>query len=51
LTNPQIRERRLTSLSLMPSGLLDRLTDRDLADLYAYLKSLSAPQSATSPKR
>jgi putative heme-binding domain-containing protein len=51
LTNPQIRERRLTSMSLMPSGLLDRLSDRDIADLYAYLKSLSAPQSATSPKR
>jgi putative heme-binding domain-containing protein len=51
LTNPQIRERRLTNMSLMPSGLLDRLSDRDIADLYAYLKSLSAPQSATSPKR
>jgi putative heme-binding domain-containing protein len=51
LTNPQIRERRLTSMSLMPSGLLDRLSDRDVGDLYAYLKSLGDPQSATSPKR
>ncbi len=51
LTNPQIRERRLTSMSLMPSGLLDRLSDRDVGDLYAYLKSLSEPQNATSPKR
>ncbi len=51
LTNPQIRERRPTKMSLMPSGLLDRLSDRDIADLYAYLKSLSAPQNATSPKR
>lgn len=51
LTNPQIRERRLTNASLMPSGLLDRLSDRDIADLYAYLKSLAAPQNATIPKR
>ncbi|HEY7428888.1 MAG TPA: c-type cytochrome [Gemmataceae bacterium] len=40
LTNPQVRERRLTSTSLMPAGLLDKLGDRDIADLYAYLKSL-----------
>jgi putative heme-binding domain-containing protein len=48
LTNPQIRERRLTDRSLMPSGLLDRLSDRDINDLHAYLKSLRAPQNATS---
>ncbi len=42
LTNPQIRERRLTSTSLMPAGLLDKLSDRDIADLYAYLKTLRA---------
>jgi hypothetical protein len=40
LTNPQVRERRTTATSLMPAGLLDRLADRDLADLYAYLKGL-----------
>jgi hypothetical protein len=28
--------------SLMPSGLLDTLKDQELADLYAYLKSLAA---------
>ncbi len=43
LTNPQVRERRLTSTSLMPAGLLDKLSDRDLADLYAYLKTLNGP--------
>ena len=44
LTNPQIRaNRRPTTTSLMPAGLLDKLSDRDLADLYAYLKSLVAP--------
>jgi putative heme-binding domain-containing protein len=51
LTNPQIRERRLTSVSLMPAGLLDRQSDRDIADLYAYLKSLGAGQNSTVPKR
>jgi putative heme-binding domain-containing protein len=40
LTNPQVRERHLTAASLMPAGLLDRLADRDIADLYAYLKVL-----------
>ncbi len=40
LTNPQVRERHLTAASLMPAGLLDRLGDRAIADLYAYLKAL-----------
>jgi putative heme-binding domain-containing protein len=43
LTDRQISERRVTATSLMPVGLLDRLSDRDIADLYAYLKSLGAP--------
>jgi putative heme-binding domain-containing protein len=42
LTNPQIRERRLTNTSLMPAGLLDKLSNRDIADLYAYLRTLRA---------
>ena len=40
LANKQIAERRLTVNSLMPVGLLDKLTDREIADLYAYLKAL-----------
>ena len=43
LTNPQIHDRRLTTTSLMPAGLLDKLRDRDIADLYAHLKGLSNP--------
>jgi len=31
---------RKSSRSLMPTGLLDDLTDRELADLYAYLQTL-----------
>jgi putative membrane-bound dehydrogenase-like protein len=41
LTNQQIASRRVTDTSLMPAGLLDKLTDRDIADLYAHLKSLA----------
>jgi putative membrane-bound dehydrogenase-like protein len=41
LAHKQIAGRRTTETSLMPAGLLDKLADRDLADLYAYLKSLS----------
>jgi putative heme-binding domain-containing protein len=41
LAHKQIAEKRLSPLSLMPVGLLDRLADPDIADLYAYLKSLS----------
>jgi putative heme-binding domain-containing protein len=40
LANRQVSERHLTTTSLMPTGLLDRFSDRDLADLYAYLRSL-----------
>jgi putative heme-binding domain-containing protein len=36
----QISGRRVTATSLMPAGLLDRLSDREISDLYAYLKTL-----------
>jgi putative heme-binding domain-containing protein len=42
LGHAQITERRLTATSLMPTGLLDRLSDGEIADLYVYLKSLGA---------
>jgi cytochrome c553 len=38
-------------MSLMPAGLLDRLGDRDIADLYAYLKSLTVPQNPARSQR
>src|SRR5205807_1872111 len=40
LTDTQISERHPSTRSLMPSGLLDRMSDREIADLYAYLKEL-----------
>ena len=43
IANKQISERRLTAASLMPAGLIDRLTDAEIGDLYAYLKSLTGP--------
>jgi putative membrane-bound dehydrogenase-like protein len=46
LTNSQITARRPTETSLMPAGLLDQLSDRDIADLYAYLRTLGhSPQN------
>ncbi len=40
LVNKQIAGRRFTDVSLMPAGLLDMVKDQEIADLYAYLKSL-----------
>jgi putative heme-binding domain-containing protein len=44
ITNPQIAARGHAATSLMPAGLLDPLGDGEIADLYAYLKSLKGPQ-------
>jgi putative membrane-bound dehydrogenase-like protein len=41
ITNTETESQRKSPQSLMPSGLLDPLSDRQLADLYAYLKSLA----------
>ena len=40
ITNSQIVERRPSEKSLMPAGMLDKLSDQDITDLYAYLKGL-----------
>jgi putative heme-binding domain-containing protein len=40
VVNKEIAERRTSDVSLMPVGLLDKLSDREIADLYAYLKGL-----------
>jgi putative membrane-bound dehydrogenase-like protein len=42
----QIVTRRVSEISLMPAGLLDKLADRELADLYAYLRR---PATAAKP--
>jgi putative heme-binding domain-containing protein len=42
LAGNQIASRRFTATSLMPAGLLDKSTDREITDLYAYLKSLGS---------
>jgi putative heme-binding domain-containing protein len=38
----RIASQRFSPLSLMPAGLLDPLADRDIADLYAYLRNLGS---------
>jgi putative membrane-bound dehydrogenase-like protein len=45
LAQAQITTRRMTEISLMPAGLLDNLSDRELVDLYAYLSSLRTASS------
>lgn len=46
----EIELKRTLSTSLMPSGLLKDLQPADLADLYAYLRSVGAPtQTAKTP--
>ena len=44
LAGQAVAARRVSPLSLMPPGLLDPLTDREIVDLYAYLR---APQAGT----
>jgi putative membrane-bound dehydrogenase-like protein len=45
LVHTQITTRRVTDTSLMPAELLDHLSDREIADLYAYLRSLGTTSS------
>jgi putative membrane-bound dehydrogenase-like protein len=40
IAGDEIVSMKKSKLSLMPSGLLNDVTDQDLADLYAYLKTL-----------
>jgi putative heme-binding domain-containing protein len=40
VVNQQIVSRQTTDISLMPAGLLDKSSDGEIVDLYAYLKSL-----------
>ncbi|HZT80103.1 MAG TPA: hypothetical protein VFA26_07775, partial [Gemmataceae bacterium] len=51
ITNAQVVARRVTQTSLMPAGLLDKLSDRDIADLYAYLRSLGGPAKRRRRRR
>lgn len=44
LVNKQVVGKRLTDVSLMPAGLLDMAKDEEIADLYAYLKSLGGSE-------
>jgi putative heme-binding domain-containing protein len=44
LDGAQIASKRFSDISLMPAGLLDMLKDEEIADLYAYLKGLTAPE-------
>jgi putative heme-binding domain-containing protein len=40
----KITAKRTVDASFMPAGLLDKLTDAEVADLFAYLKTLEEPK-------
>src|SRR5207253_2450048 len=40
LDGAEIASRHVSAQSLMPAGLLDALSDREIVDLYAYLRNL-----------
>lgn len=44
IAGERIESKRMTDTSLMPTGLLDKLTDAEIADLYAFLKSMAGPK-------
>ena len=44
ITGEDLLQSQPSNQSLMPSGLLNDLTDQELADLFAYLKSLTKAQ-------
>lgn len=41
----QVDQKRKSPVSLMPAGLLKGFTQKDVADLYAYLRSISSAKS------
>ncbi|WP_010585448.1 PVC-type heme-binding CxxCH protein [Schlesneria paludicola] len=50
IETPQVEERRKSPVSLMPTGLLKGLTSQEIADLYAYLKSISEIRTSDNIK-
>ncbi|MBL8793318.1 MAG: c-type cytochrome [Planctomycetia bacterium] len=44
LDGAQVASKRFTDVSLMPAGLMDMLKNEEIADLYAYLRGLTAPE-------
>ena len=40
LDGQKIVNRRVAPVSLMPAGMLDALSDQEIVDLYAYLRTL-----------
>jgi putative heme-binding domain-containing protein len=49
VNGPDLAERSVSERSLMPAGLLDPLSDGQIADLEAYLRSLTAPNGPAPP--
>ena len=45
-----VQSREVTSSSMMPPGLFDALTDREVIDLVAYLRTVEPPRAATGSR-
>jgi putative heme-binding domain-containing protein len=48
VAGPRVEAKQVLETSLMPGGLLDPLSDREIVDLFAYLKSLGSPSRPPS---
>ena len=44
LNKSDIQSREIASVSMMPEGLMQTLTDKEVLDLVAYLRTSQAPQ-------
>ena len=47
IAKADIQSREVTPVSMMPPGLFDALTDREVLDLVAYLRSVDRPAAAS----
>jgi putative membrane-bound dehydrogenase-like protein len=45
ISKSEIQSREVTAVSMMPTGLLDSLTDREAIDLVAFLRTVATPKA------
>ena len=45
ISKSEIQSREVTAVSMMPTGLLDSLTDREAIDLVAFLRTVAPPKT------
>ena len=50
LNKADIQSREVTPVSMMPTGLLETLTDTEVVDLVAYMRTMAPPTGAKAVK-